>query len=132
MTESDGSTKDVSDQDTNTEPTFSPPPTDLPEPDLTPEQKELIVVAEQLFEQMCLDRHRAGNQKYGKFTFLEMPTVQMAMEEVVDLANYARYTFIKLALLQDAIRQVQNNSLLGGEAEGFHTMEEILGLKKEI
>jgi hypothetical protein len=88
------------------------------------------VAAEELFDAMCLDRHRKGNQKYGKFTFLKMPTLTMAMEEVVDLANYARYTFVKLALLQHAIRQIQDKSVAG--AEGFHSMEEVLGIKKDI
>lgn len=128
MTESGSSTENGSGQ--NTEPTFSPKPTGMPEPELTPERKELIVAAEQQFDAMCLDRHRKGNQKYGTFTFLDLPTLTMAMEEVADLANYARYTFIKLVLLQDMIKQIQDKSVT--EAEGFHTMEEILGIQKEM
>jgi hypothetical protein len=127
MTESGSSTSSASDP---AEPTFPPKQTDLPEPNLTQEQIALIVEAEQLFDSMCAERHKMGNQKYGLLTFLDMPTLQMAMEEVADLSNYARYTFVKLVLLQFAIRKVQADSVK--EAEGFHTMEEVLGVKKEI
>jgi hypothetical protein len=71
-----------------------------------------------------------GNDKYGKLTFLEMPTLAMAMEEVADLANYARYTYIRLHLLQQSIKDIQDQSLTG--AEGFFTTEQILGIRKPV
>jgi hypothetical protein len=44
-----------------------------------------------------------GAEKYGPVKFLEVDSLEMAMEEVIDLGNYARYTFIKLYLLQKAL-----------------------------
>jgi len=51
------------------------------------------------FEEMCRARHEMGAKTYGPVKFLEVDSVEMAMEEVADLANYARYTWIKLALI---------------------------------
>lgn len=54
-----------------------------------------------LFDEQCNKRHEAGAAEYGPVEFLKRNTLEMAMEEVIDLANYARYTFIKLALLNE-------------------------------
>ena len=66
---------------------------------------ELIVQVSQQFDIDCTTRHEMGAKKYGPGKFLVVDTLQEAMDEVVDLANYARYTYIKLALLQAAIAQ---------------------------
>lgn len=102
----------------------------MPEPELTSEQLELIRVADAAFDQMCQARHDTGRTKYGIFTFLEMPTLEMALEELADLANYARYTFIKVVLLRQSIKQVQDQAL--GAVDGFFTTQDILGVKKDI
>lgn len=57
---------------------------------------EAIAEASLIFDQMCQERHTKGAEKYGPLKFLSANTLEEAMEEVVDLANYARYTFIKL------------------------------------
>ena len=102
-----------------------------PEPELTAEQLLAIQAAETMFEQMCKERHEGkGRQKYGELTFLDMPTLQMAMEEVVDMANYARYTFIRLVLLQLAIDKYQQKAVMS--RDGFYTMEQITGAAKKI
>lgn len=51
------------------------------------------------FDAECQERHLMGQKKYGPVKFLEVNSLQMAMQEVIDLANYARYTWIKLALM---------------------------------
>lgn len=79
---------------------------------------------------MCKQRHLKGEQKYGSLTFLNNSTLEMAMEEVVDLANYARYTFIKLVILQYQIKQIQRQSLKG--ADGFFPTSLILGVQEDI
>lgn len=53
------------------------------------------------FEQECSDRHEMGAAKYGEGTFLEKDTFKMGMDELVDLANYLRYCYIKLWLLRE-------------------------------
>ncbi len=51
------------------------------------------------FDAECQTRHLMGQNKYGPVKFLEVNSLEMAMQEVIDLANYARYTWMKLALL---------------------------------
>lgn len=46
------------------------------------------------------ERYEAGQKKYGADTYLEIDTVQHAIDEVLDLINYARFTYVKLRLLQ--------------------------------
>jgi hypothetical protein len=58
------------------------------------------------FDEACASRHAAGAEKYGPGKFMSVDTLQEAIEEVVDMANYARYTFIKLRLLQDSIAEL--------------------------
>lgn len=55
------------------------------------------------FDVRCQDRHNMGAEKYGADSFVGVDTIEMALAEVVDLANYARYTFIRLRLLQDQV-----------------------------
>jgi len=52
---------------------------------------------------MCEERHEEGARKYGPGKFLTVDTFQEALEEIVDLANYARYTYIKVRMLQYAV-----------------------------
>lgn len=81
---------------------------------------------------MCIERYRAGNAKYGKFTFLEMPTIEMCKEEIADMANYLRFTFIKLVMLQDNISKIQQASVWAGNVDGFYPVEQVLGVTKEV
>lgn len=60
---------------------------------------ELIQKLSEKFDEMCQRRHEMGHDKYGPVKFLEVNALGEAMNEVIDLANYARYTWIKLALL---------------------------------
>lgn len=56
------------------------------------------------FDTRSFERHAVvGKEEYGQFKFLEVDTLEMAIEEVLDLANYARYTYVKLRILQDFI-----------------------------
>lgn len=66
--------------------------------ELTPEELQSFVDE---FAAMCQQRHEMGAEKYGPVKFLSIDSLQMALEEVVDLANYAMYTYIKLRILQD-------------------------------
>jgi len=57
------------------------------------------------YDEMSITRHGLGAEKYGPGKFLVVDTIQEALEEIVDLGNYVRYTFIKLRLLQESIAQ---------------------------
>lgn len=67
------------------------------------EQVERIKAFSVDFDELCQQRHLMGAEKYGPLNFVETNTIEMAIEEVADMANYLRYTFIKLRMLQQAI-----------------------------
>jgi hypothetical protein len=62
------------------------------------EQLNRLAIA---FERLTADRHETGAAEYGSFTFLEADTLDMLLEELADIVNYARYTAIKVMLLQN-------------------------------
>lgn len=71
-----------------------------------PDEQFLPMLHEQWskeYDQMCQDRHDMGKEKYGPVKFLEVDSIEMALEEITDMSNYLRYTFIKLKQLQFAI-----------------------------
>lgn len=55
------------------------------------------------FDSLCQERHEMGAEKYGNLNFMETDTIEMAIEEIADMANYLRYTYIKLRMLQDFV-----------------------------
>jgi hypothetical protein len=57
-----------------------------------------------------------------------MPTIEMAMAEVIDLGNYSRYLFVKLYMLQQQMAAIQSNELKN--ATGFVTTPGLLGVEK--
>lgn len=57
------------------------------------------------FDDLIQERHVIGSEKYGPGKFLTVDTMQEALYELADLSNYARYTFIKIRLLQERIAQ---------------------------
>jgi hypothetical protein len=72
---------------------------------------ELISEASASFDAQVQARHDLGAEKYGPVAFLGKNTVEEAMHELLDLANYARYTYIKMYLLA-----FQLEERLGGDA----------------
>jgi|SRR5690349_7536687 len=56
------------------------------------------------FDERCRERHELGAAKYGPTKFILVDTLEEAIQEVVDLANYARYTYIKLRATQTYLR----------------------------
>lgn len=59
-----------------------------------------IEQAEGMFDRMCAERMEKGRTDYGALAFLGNDVVRMLMEELVDIANYSRMQFVKLAILQ--------------------------------
>jgi hypothetical protein len=55
------------------------------------------------FDELCARRHDAGAEKYGPLKFAGVDTLEEALQEVLDMGNYIRYTYIKLRLLQLSI-----------------------------
>lgn len=71
---------------------------------LMPEQlAHLVNEGYETFDALTYARHQEGQKEYGTFTFLERNTIEMAMEELADCANYIRYTFVKLHILNTVL-----------------------------
>jgi hypothetical protein len=66
---------------------------------------QLMQEFSELFDKLCQERHKAGSEEYGAFTFLENDVVRMMAEELADVANYARMHFIKLMMLQGLLQE---------------------------
>jgi hypothetical protein len=66
---------------------------------------QMIIEANESFDELIQKRHDDGAEKYGPFKFLGANTLEEAMQEVLDLANYARYTYIKLWMLNAQIAE---------------------------
>lgn len=49
-------------------------------------------------------RHDAGAEEYGPLAFLENNMFAFAYEEFADTANYVRFNFIKLRLVEEKLR----------------------------
>lgn len=58
------------------------------------------------FFEMMHERHEMGQEKYGPIKFMNVNTLEEAMEEVVDLGNYALYTFMKLYVLNLQLQKI--------------------------
>jgi hypothetical protein len=55
------------------------------------------------FDKLCQERHEAGQEEYGAFTFLGNDVIRMMAEELADTANYCRMQFIKIMMLQNML-----------------------------
>lgn len=74
------------------------------------------------YDQKTQERHNEGEKKYGPGTWLGIDTLQHAMDEVLDLGNYARFTYIKLRMLQDKLVEFQSDGSIAQrrpEYDGF-------------
>lgn len=69
---------------------------------------QALAAASAEFDQVCAERWAKGAEEYGPFNFMEVNTLEMAMEEVVDLANYARMTYLKLYHLREFLAAKAN------------------------
>jgi len=79
----------------------------MPEFNLEPEHETLaekVANFSEEFDALCQERHDMGEKKYGPGKFLNVDTMDEALMEIIDLANYARYTYVKVRLLQDRIQ----------------------------
>jgi hypothetical protein len=91
------------------------------------------------FDQFCYERYKAGEEEYGPIAFFKNPVIQMAAEELADIVNYARFAYIKLRTMEEAllehgidlsaelvVQTRENNEVSHGSAS-FVPSKEILG-----
>lgn len=57
------------------------------------------------FFELQSQRQEVGAKEYGDLAFLKNPLPQFIIEELVDLANYARFLYIRLRLLEVAANE---------------------------
>lgn len=100
------------------------------------ERAEFVEHLKQLFmdvDEEAYMRHMDGAVKYGPLKFLGADTLQEAYEELLDLINYARYTAVKVKLLQVAVAE-RAADVEGSETTGVSqfvpTYELLKGMKR--
>jgi hypothetical protein len=70
------------------------------------------------FVEMILSRGRQGALDYGEFAFMRNNTFEMLYEELADICNYCRFTYIKLRLFQEAIQHALSTDCTNTDAGG--------------
>jgi hypothetical protein len=55
------------------------------------------------FDEMCAARLDIGAAEYGPTAFVSADTIQMMLEELSDIVNYCKFTYIKLRLYQERL-----------------------------
>src|SRR6267154_2344255 len=81
------------------------------------EFQQLLAQADAEFVAKSAERMELGAEKYGALQFLTIDTLDEAMDEVLDLSNYARMTYIKLYLLKAQMGKVTRGA--GTDDKGF-------------
>lgn len=91
---------------------FVPPRSDIPadnasgEPEVhTPLFASKLQAFSEEFDERCKERHELGAEKYGPGKFLTVDTFEEAIQEIIDLANYARYTYVRLRAVQTSLEE---------------------------
>jgi|TARA_Y100000310_G_scaffold343321_1_gene450399 hypothetical protein len=56
---------------------------------------------------MIIDRLEMGVKEYGETGFIENDIWQYAKEELVDLANYARFLYFKISALEMEVKKAE-------------------------
>lgn len=89
------------------------------------------------FDLLTQARHDEGSEQYGELGFLDHDMYGMIYEELADAANYLRFQFIKLRLLEEqqiasgidltpgTFDAVRNEDELSHGASSFSPSEEI-------
>ncbi len=69
---------------------------------VTPEMLEVLNLE---FFELCQQRHDAGADEYGPLNFLDVDLPTFIYEEIADIANYARFLYIRVRLLEEMARE---------------------------
>jgi len=85
---------------------------------------KLLQEADEEFVARCQERLAIGQERYGEMAFLGVDTIEEAMQEVLDLSNYARFTYIKLYLLHRAATHHANRHP-AADTQGFISLKEL-------
>ena len=69
------------------------------------------------FFELCEERHNKGADEYGPLNFLNVDLPTFIYEELADFANYARFLYIRVRLLEEIAseRGIDLSAALTGE-----------------
>jgi len=67
---------------------------------------QLTREASEVFFNMMQERHVMGEEKYGPIKFMEVNTLEEALEELADFGNYVMYTFMKVYVLNLQLKKL--------------------------
>ncbi len=78
---------------------------------------ELLEALNLEFFELCEERHNKGADEYGPLNFLKVDLPTFIYEEMADIANYARFLFIRVRLLEEVAseRGIDLSAALTGE-----------------
>jgi hypothetical protein len=105
--------------------------------------KDLIEGYNDQFFAHCEQRHREGAKEYGDLAFLNNNMIEYILEEIVDLANYARFIYIKVKLMEEiaseggidltsgAVGDVLNEDDVSTMSSAFVPKSEVFGLLQD-
>ena len=74
------------------------------EPDDDTPVAEIIQGYSDELDKRCHERFLMGERKYGPGTWMKLDTLEMAIEELIDLMNYGRFTYIRLRCMQEMLK----------------------------
>lgn len=67
--------------------------------------EELLQKLHEEFEELTYARHQRGAEEYGPVNYLKVDLPQFIYEEMADIANYARYLYVRVRILEEAARE---------------------------
>jgi hypothetical protein len=97
----------------------------MPEP-MPAGLENLIADAHHQLNREIRRKEEVGAETYGEFAFLQNPTLEMAMDEIVDLMNYLRYTYVKTYMLNKVLQQY-NELTKPEDVTGFIPTSKLFG-----
>ena len=68
-------------------------------------QLEMMEQFNSEFFDLCELRHNIGAEEYGALNFLEVNLPEFIYEEMADIANYSRFLYIRIRLLEELARE---------------------------
>jgi hypothetical protein len=78
---------------------------------MSPEEFAAAAAAAQTeFAELCEHRYKLGEEKYGPGKWMTVDTMNEALFELADLANYAMFSFIRIRLLQQKLEALDERT----------------------
>ena len=92
--------------------------------------QDMVEAADADFFRRQHERLEKGKEKYGEFKFFTVDTLEEAMQECLDGANYFRFMYIKLYLLQQSVNKIKQEEPRI-DRQGFISTAEMFGRHRD-